>query len=221
MTRWVWPQHRFADPDLRAHGCGASAMLAALVRASDGGWRPRGRAGTTSALFRVRASGVAPAEFRARGLTASEVWRSLDAVHATDERMGLRAQVRHGVDVLGDLLPQLARIDGCACVAVDYGVVRRAGLGGRGSYRGGHWVLVGDPGDGHVDVADSLRERLVTWPVDVLADAMASFGARPWGHGRGEAVVVWPWRTWREGYETVRGQRDEARADLAACRAQA
>jgi uncharacterized lipoprotein len=28
------------------------------------------------------------------------------------------------------------------------------------------------------------------------------------GNGRGEAIVIWPWPTWRDGYGKVKGQRD-------------
>lgn len=203
MTRWVWRQTDSADASLRRSGCGPYAMLAALVRASDGAWRPSGRDGTLSARVRVERSGVTDAGFRARGLTPTELFRSLEAVVGDDVRMPLRARQMRGVDVRGRLLPLLADSGACAVVAVRYGAVQDAGLG-VGAFRLGHWAMCDQPDGGTVRVADPLRRQVVRWPVDVLERAMGSFGTNPWGHGRGEAVVVYPWRTWREGYDDCR-----------------
>lgn len=206
MTDWAYRQLDSRDPAMRSSGCGPYAMVDALVRASDGGWRPDDRDATSAARARLRRSGASAAEFRVRGLTPSEVARSLARVGASRSRPALRSQLRRGVDVAGSLLPQLRRIGGCAVVAVDYGAIQRAGLApdAAGRFSGGHWVTVDDPQGGAVRVADPLRTNLVRWPVDVLVEAMASFGRRPWGHGRGEAIVVWPWLTWRQAYEACR-----------------
>lgn len=205
MTDWAYRQLDSRDPAMRSSGCGPYAMVDALVRASDGGWRPDDRDATSAARARLRRSGASAAEFRVRGLTPSEVARSLARVGASRSRPALRSQLRRGVDVAGSLLPQLRRIGGCAVVAVDYGVIQREGLApaAAGSFDRGHWVMVDDPTDA-VRVADPLRTSVVRWPTDALVEAMASFGTRPWGHGCGEAIVVWPWPTWRQAYEACR-----------------
>lgn len=227
MTRWVYPQGEFTTSSLRKHGCGPASMVAALVRASDGTWAPKGKGGTTSARVRLERSGASATEFNARGLTPSQVFRSMQGVRASDERMDLPVQWRHGVDVTGQLLPQLRRIGGGAIVAVDYSRIQRAGCG-QGSYQGDHWVFVDDPDAGTVRVADPIRDRLVRWPIDVLVDGMERFGTRPWLHGRGEAIVVWPWLTWRQGHSAqsaaLKASQNEAkalRAALEACEARA
>lgn len=214
----IYCQSDSPDRDMRQHGCGPYSALNALRRASGGTWRARGAAGTLSARSALRRSGASMADFRARGLSTPELARSMAAVRASWLRRDLPTQVRMGVRVIDDLLPQVARIGGCALVPVDYGVVQRAGLG-RGSYEGGHWVLAHDPDGGMVGIDDPLRRQPTRWPAEVLADAMASFGRRPWGHGRGNAIVVWPWLTWRESYPLVKAQRDAARSALAACEA--
>lgn len=199
----VWSQTAFTTQALRQHGCGAAVAIQALVEMSDGRWRPSGRGGTMSAHVRVQRSGVTDAEFRTRGLTSTELYRSLDAVAADDVRMALRVKQYRGVDVRKVLLPRIDAIGGCAAVAVSYGTVQDAGLG-VGSYRLGHWVLVSDPDHGSVAVADPLRTRVVRWDIGVLVEAMGRFGRHPWGDGRGEAILVWPWRTWREAYADCR-----------------
>lgn len=213
MTRWVYPQGDFTTHSLRAHGCGLASCLAALVRASDGTWTPKGKGGSTSARVRKQRSGVSSRDFNARGLTPSEVYRSMLDVRASDERLDLPVQWRHGVHVTGQLLPQIKRIGGGAIVAVDYSRIQKAGVG-VGSYQGDHWVYVDDPQDrmGNIRVADPLRDKLDWWPISVLVDGMEHFGTRPWLLGRGEAIVVWPWLTWRQGYAVIR-------ARLAACEA--
>lgn len=218
MTRWVYSQSDSTEKALRQHGCGAYTAVNALVRASDGAWRPQGKAGTTSAQVRRERSGVSEREFERRGMTSQEVFVSLVDVRESGQRMNLPVQWRRGVSVRGALLPQLDRTGACAAVPVDYGRVQDARLG-VGGYRGGHWVLVDAPDDGRVRVADPLRDRIVTWPIDVLVDAMEHFGTRPWLRGRGEAIVVWPWQTWKEGYGAMKAQRDALKVALAACEA--
>ena len=233
MTVWVYRQSDATTRALRAHGCGAYTAVNGLVRASRGTWRPKGRDATSSARARVDRSGVTDAEFAARGMTSDEVYASLVGVIASDLRMDLPVQQWSGIDVRDELLPKLIEVDGCAAVAVLYGVVQDAGKG-VGSFRKGHWVLIDDPTDRDVRVADPLRRQLVRWPIDLLEDAMGRFGDnrawggkdRSWGDGRGEAVILWPWRKWRDGYgsvlaqrNTARTQRDVARAALAECQA--
>lgn len=48
----------------------------------------------------------------------------------------------------------------------------------------------------------------------VLADAAAAFGSKPWGNGRGEAIVVNEWPTYRTLMQRARVQRDGYRGQL-------
>ncbi len=231
MALRVYRQSDSPNADLRAHGCGAYACINGMHRVSGGTWKPKGNAGTGSALYRVRKSGVTDAQFRARGMTSTEVWTSLDAIGGSKERLALPVKRYRGVDVDSVLLPKVSQVGGWAACAVLYGVIQDAGKG-IGSFRLGHWVLVGDPRNGTVAVADSLRRQEVRWDIDLLVRAMERFGDAPgptdnsWGNGRGEAVLLYPWQTWRQGYGTVkaqrdlaRKQRDEALDDLAECQA--
>ena len=115
-----------------------------------------------------------------------------------------------------------------AIIAVRYGVLVDAGYAPSGvTFGGGHamCVVIGASATSFT-LHDPLRGQTVTIPIDVIEHAMESFGSRPWGDGRGEAVVAYRWRTYEELYPIVKGQRDEARADvarleaeLAACKA--
>jgi hypothetical protein len=214
------------DPDIRAHGCGAVSGVNALELMSGGAWRSDDF--TASANVRVERSGVTQALFRKRGLTSVELAKSMHSVQASDERMDVDVQHRRGVDVKGALLPQLASAHAGALVAVLYGVVQDANKG-VGSFRGGHWVFVYGPdlAAGTVKVADPLRRETTTWSVNLLADAMDRFGdKRPagaddsWNEGRGEAIVVWPWLDWRQGYKVVDAKLDIARNALTAAKRQ-
>jgi hypothetical protein len=149
-------------------------------------------------------------------MTSSELALSMHNVRATDVRMDLPVQQRRGVKV-ADLLDQLAGGKG-ALVPVRYGVVQDGGKG-VGAYRGGHWVFICGPDADSVAVADPLRAKVIAWPIDMLTEAMETFGLHPWGNGRGEAIVISPWLTWHDGYSLVRVQRNAARAALAACEA--
>lgn len=207
---------------LRQRGCGPYSCVNAMVAASGGGWSPTPAThATTSANARVARSGIGRA-FARRGLRPSEVYASMRAVAATDARMDVPVQHRSGVRV-ADLLAQLDRTGAVAIVAVDYSAVQAAGKGAT-SFRGMHWVTVLKRHGDEVEVADPLRRRTVLWPVTLLARAMGRFGTRPWGGDRGEAIVVWPWRTWRQGYALkaaeARAATNEAvalRKALAAC----
>lgn len=222
------------DASIRAHGCGPVSCCNALEEASDGDWRAKGKAGTDSALARVRASGATSVEFNARGLTSAEMYASLRAVAATDYRMDLPLKRYQGGDVKA-MLRKRREVGGVLVIAVLYGVAQDAGVG-VGSFRLGHWVCAyGETGfdDGdRVTVADPLRRQTVAWDVRTLVKAAERFGDAPgpadnsWGNGRGEAILVYPWRTWRQGYATQTAALsastkalDATRKALAACQA--
>jgi hypothetical protein len=204
------------NADLRAHGCGPFSMLAALDWATDGDFPPQGRARIDAvALAMFQRSGATLAQFRERGLTLDECQRAWQTFPHAD-RAPFVMQRRRGVSVVGQLLPQLATGRCVAVVPVRYGAVQDADLG-VGSWREGHYVLVFDPRDDSVGVADPLRRRVVRWPVRVLVKAMESFGSNPWLRGRGEAGVI----TASPSLLTrVRTQRDAARAQRDALKAQ-
>lgn len=209
---------------LRQRGCGPYSCVNALVAASGGQWAPKPAThATSSANARVARSGIGKA-FSKRGLRPSEVFASMQAVVATDVRMDVPVQHRSGVKVTA-LLEQLRRTGSVAIVAVDYATVQAAGKGVT-SFRGFHWVTVLDEVGSEVVVADPLRRRTVRWPTSLLAKAMERFGTRPWLLGRGEAIVVGPWRTWRQGYagkaaeaKAAKNEADALRKALAACEA--
>ncbi|MFN8521080.1 MAG: hypothetical protein U0667_17220 [Chloroflexota bacterium] len=211
----VYCQLLFTTKALRRRGCGAAASLQALHAQSEGGWRAKGKAGTTSARIRVTRSGIGR-EFAKRGLRPAEVFASMQAIVATDVRMDVPVQHRSGVRV-DDLLAQLRRIGGVAIVAVDYSVVQDAGRGVT-SFQGMHWVTVLGEDGAEVIVADPLRRQTTRWPTSLLRHAMERFGKRPWLGGRGEAIVVWPWRTWRQGYASKSAEAKAASNEAAALR---
>ena len=201
---------------LRQRGCGPYAMVAALREASGYRWSPTPAAhGTASASARVRRSGIGSA-FDRRGLRPSEVFASMRAIVATDVRMDVPVQHRSGVRV-SDMLEQLRRIGGVAIVAVDYRIVQAAGLGVT-RFQGFHWVTVLGEDGTDVIVADPLRRQTTRWPTSVLTKAMERFGTRPWLFGRGEAIVVWPWRTWRQGYAAKAAEARAATNEATALR---
>lgn len=228
---WVC-QRDFTDAVLRAHGCGLAVALSMLVKNSAGTWKPATKDATSAAKVRLDRSGATMAEFKARGLTAAELFASLDAVKASDVRMELPVQRHRGTKVR-DMLAKMVEVKGSLAVAVYYRVVQEAGKG-YGTYQGFHWVLVvGVVGD-DVVVVDPLRRTTIKWPVSLLVKAAERFGSKPWGDGRGEGVLGWPWVSWKDGHATVKAQRDAARrqrdvavaalaaseAALAECRAQ-
>lgn len=205
---WVC-QRDFTDAVLRAHGCGLAVALSMLVKNSAGTWEPSTKDATSAARFRLGASGATMAQFKARGLTAAELFASMDAVRASDIRMDLPVQRHRGTKVR-DMLARMVEVRGSLAIAVAYAVVQDAGKG-YGTYRGYHWVLViGVVGD-DVVVVDPLRRQTIKWPVSLLVRAAERFGSKPWGDGRGEGVLGWPWVTWRDGHATVKAQRDAAR----------
>lgn len=197
---------------LRGSGCGPTTAINALIHASRGGWRPKDQ--SDAARYRIDRSGVTRAEFRARGLTPDELYRSLDAVKASEVRMDIPVKAYHGVLVRSVLLPRIRDTKGCAAVAVRNKVLADAGRSPFPTFRTGHWGLVTEwhPADDEVSFVDAGRRRAIRLSVDLLVEAMEQFGKNPWGRGRGEAILVWPWQTWRTGYAVVRAQ-------LAACEA--
>lgn len=217
---------------LRKRGCGAYACIIALHEASDGDWDAKGKAGTTSALVRVERSGITDAEFKVRGLTSDEVKASLVAIAATDYRMDVPVKAYHGGKVAA-MLDKAEEVGGVLIVAVNYAVVQDAGKG-VGSFRGMHWVVAfGRRPGGKATIADPLRRQTVEWDEGLLVRAAERFGDRPgtaddnhWGDGRGEGVVVYPWRTWRQGHALVKDRLEASEralrrtaAQLAACQA--
>lgn len=208
---------------LRKRGCGAYACCNGLEDMSGGDWRAKGKAGTTSALIRVERSGITDAEFRVRGLTSDEVKASLVAVAATDYRMDVAVKGYHGGKVAA-MLDKAESIGGVLLVAVHYGYVQDAGKG-VGSFRGMHWVTAKRKRPGVVTVADSIRRQTVEWPEALLVRAAEHFGDRPgtahdnhWGDGRGEGIVLGPWRTWRQGYASKSAEAKAASNEAAALR---
>lgn len=216
----IFKQGDSSSYDLRAHGCAAYAMVNGYGMVSGGEVSPTSvKAASKAAWTRVDRSGATRAEFRARGLTMREVAASLAAIVRRDERPALKSQLQRGVKVMA-LLRQLADEDAVAVAAVNYGVAQDDGVG-VGKFRGGHGIVVFDP-DFEADtvgVADSLRRSTRRWKISTLVRAMETFGKKPWGNGRGEAVVMWTWKTYRTLMFEARAQRDTARASLKACQA--
>lgn len=201
------------DPDLRAHGCTLVGLAHAAREMSDGAaWVD------AEAFVRrmQRLSGVPLATFRARGTTLTEGRAAYVQAPGFEGRVAPRMALQRGIDVRTGLLPML-RQGRIAVVAVNHGVIVDAGKG-VGTFRGGHAVVVGEPEDTHVTVADSLRHELVRWRIDLLVRAMESFGRRPWLGGRGEAAVPLPSPTF---LEQRTAQRDAARRERDAARAEA
>lgn len=234
-------QQDFGDPpgsltarDLQLHGCGCAACINALVFASGGRWRPKGRNGAESAAIRVDRSGASDVEFVRRGLTSREVFASLQSIIATDVRMDVPVKAYHG-ERLTVQLDKMVDVGGCLLVAVKNRVLAKAGKSPFPDFYGGHWgVVIGRPNGSQVEFVDSGRKAPIRLPIELLADAMGAFGDnrdvglsdQSWGDGRGEGIAVWPWLTWREGYAVVdaklaaaRAQRDVARSALAECQA--
>lgn len=206
------------DPDLRAHGCTLVGLAHAAREMSDGAaWVD------AEAFVRrmQRLSGVPLATFRARGTTLTEGRAAYVQAPGFEGRVAPRMALQRGIDVRAQLVPMLQQ-GRIAVVAVRYGEIQDAGKG-VGSFRGGHAVVVGEPEDTHVTVADPLRRELVRWRIDLLVRAMESFGKRPWLNGRGEAAIPLPSPTFLEQRTAQRDrairERDKALADLAACRA--
>lgn len=242
-------QKRFGDPpgpltanDLRQHGCGAATASNMLIKNSGGKWVPQGKNGAASAAIRVERSGVTTAEFRQRGLTTDEMIRTLEAVDSSDERMALTIKWYKGADVRDVILPRMVAAKGCAAVPIKNRVLVDAGKSPFPTFFGGHWLLLTALIGSEVAYVDPGTGKVAKMPVSLLVKAMERFGDnrdagladKSWGRGRGNAVIGYPWLTWRDGYGDMKGQRDkatkerdaarsardEALADLAECQAQ-
>lgn len=200
-------QYDFEDPDLRSHGC-TIASLAYLRREATAGdaWDD-----PDPEAARLRAaSGVPLATFQKRGTTLDEAKRAYELM-PFEGRVKPFMKRFSGGSIRGDLIPGLTGRR-WAVVAVNYGVIQTAKRG-VGSFAGGHAVVVGDPENGSVTVADPLRRQLVKWPVALLEEAAEKFGENPWLNGRGEFGIVAYAPTI---LELRTQQRDKARAALAA-----
>jgi hypothetical protein len=235
------------DATLRAHGCTLFSTLYLQRWASEGDVSPETQEAIDANCRQIRdKAGVTMAEFLARGTTLGEAEQAFEGDHYRD-RLPPRMRLMHGGSVRDDVLPEL-RAGNLANVAVNYGVIQDAGKASSATrFRGGHSVVIGEPENGTVAVADPLRVGVVRWSIDLLEKAMETFGSRPWGNGRGEAAIAYVSPTYQEAYATARAalksteallakrteQRDEAKAmtalvteerdtarrDLAACQA--
>ena len=197
------------DPALRAHGCTLASLAFLAGWASDGEALP-GVLGERDALMNhLRTlAGVSTADFLKRGTTISEAQKAFQSL-TFPGRLPPRMRLMRGGSVQDDLLPTL-RAGSLAVVAVNYGAVQDAGRG-VGSFRGGHAVVVGEPSDGMVTVADPLRSSSVRWTNSLLEHAMETFGTHPWGFGRGEAGIVGKSLTFEQAY-------GQSQADLKAAK---
>jgi hypothetical protein len=207
-------QQDFSTKSLRAHGCGAAAMENALRKASGGAYQSRNI--SSAARFRIRQAGATPAEFNARGLTSREIFASLQAVVSTDVRMDLSVKAYHG-GRMTDMLAKMREVDGVLLVAVKNKVLVKAGKTQFKTFNGGHWGVV-TSWDGGPNVHWIAGEKSpILLPVSLLSDAADQFGDKrdigladdSWGDGRGEAILVGRWRTWKSGYADMKKQRDD------------
>lgn len=203
--------------DLRKHGCVVLSGVSALIHA--GMKRPKDLDAFAWDLF--ERSGETLAGFRKDGLSLDQLQRAIKATPSGD-RVPWRTQRRRGVKVATDLRDQLREHrDAVAVVSIDRGVIVKAGRAT--GYRRDHGIVIWYRSDQKAGVADSLIPGEVRlWEWSLLADAMDSFGDRPWRGGRGEALVMWPSPTWASEVERyrdlmtrARGQRDAAKARVA------
>lgn len=211
-------QQDFADPVLAAHGCALATAVNAMIHASGGDWKPSGKNATDSARARLATSGASDREFIERGVTADELRASLDRVGGGTEWMDLPVKAYHGAKV-SDMLDKMVEVKGCLAVAIRNRELVKAGKSPFRTFMGGHWILVIARVGAEVRYVDAGVGKVRSMTIKLLTDAMDHFGDRTpeggedksWGDGRGEAILVYPWRTWRAGYAIVKGQRDAAR----------
>lgn len=202
--------------DLRKHGCVVFAGLSALDHA--GYDVPKDVDDAAWDLF--ERSGESIAGFRKDGLSLDQLARAITATPSGD-RLPWRIQRRRGVKVMTDLRDQLREHpDAVAVVCIRRSIIVKAGRAT--GYRGDHGILIGFDSDEKALVSDSLLPNVRKWEWSLLADAMDSFGSKPWGGGRGEALVVWTSPTWksevaryRDLMQRARSQRDTAKARVA------
>lgn len=225
-------QQDFDAEPLRLHGCALAAGINAMVDASDGDWAPGGD-GTAFARILLGRSGATNAEFNTRGVTSRELFRALDATaNDNDEWMPLRLRAFHGW-LVSDMLDEMVKQKGCLILAVRNRVLVKAGKTRFKTFNGGHWgTITARMGS---DVRWIAGEKSpITLSIRTLTDAADQFGDKTdvglsddsWGAGRGEAILVYPWRSWRQGYAGMKAQRDSAvrardraRDELAECQA--
>jgi hypothetical protein len=236
---WV-RQQDYDTESLRLHGCALAAGTNAMVKASGGEWGPTDDDGTAIAKVLLDRSGATAAEFNARGITSRELYKALDAT-ANDhrERMPIRLRAFHGW-LVADMLEEMVKAKGCLMVAVRNRVLVKAGKTRFPGFNGGHWGVVTARVGSDVRWIAGEKSPIVL-PIRTLTDAADQFGDKTdvglsddsWGDGRGEAILMYPWLTWKQGYSamkvernaaTLRGdaaikQRDAARENLAATQA--
>ncbi len=199
--------------DIRAHGCAVCSVAWARNWAGDD--VPTARGPLDDYLDRTRkASGATLAQFRLRGLLMEEVEKAYEAGDI-EGRTPPKMRLRHGASLRDDIIPDL-RDGKIAHIAVNYGALQSAGTASpSSSFRGGHAiVLAGPPENGKLPVIDPLRDRIVNIPIDDIEHAMETFGARPWGDGRGEAGIVSPSPTYESLYNDTKAKLEEVRQTL-------
>jgi len=207
--RAPYRQSDSADITLRQHGCTLFSTLYCQREESRGDVSPTKQEDVDEHVRVLRRdAGVSAADFLRRGTTLTEADRAYEA-QTFPGRLPPLMRTLHGVPVREELLP-LLRAGRVALIAVNYGVIQDAGKG-VGSFRGGHAVVIGEPENGAVAVADPLRLVIVRWSVDLLVKSMETFGERPWGNGRGEAGVPYPSPTYRQAYASSQKALADAR----------
>jgi hypothetical protein len=234
-------QQGFDTRSLQQHGCGLATGINAMIAASDGKWRP-GDDGTAFAKVLKARSGVADAEFNARGVTSRELFTALGATADDNpEWMPLGIKAYHG-GLMTEMLDKMEEVGGVLLVAIRNKVLAKAGKSPFPGFNGGHWGVVIDRTKPKVGWVDAGRTSPINLDITLLTDAADQFGDKrdvglsddSWGDGRGEAILVYPWLTWEAGYSRMKKreaiaiqQRDKARQDLAeaqtallACQAQ-
>jgi hypothetical protein len=213
---WV-RQQDYDTESLRLHGCALAAGTNAMVKASGGEWGPTDDDGTAIAKVLLDRSGATNAEFNARGITSRELYKALDAT-ANDhrERMPIRLRAFHGW-LVADMLEEMVKAKGCLMVAVRNRVLVKAGKTRFPGFNGGHWGVVTARVGSDVRWIAGEKSPIVL-PIRTLTDAADQFGDKTdvglsddsWGDGRGEAILMYPWLTWKQGYADMKRQRDFA-----------
>lgn len=214
------------DPDMRAHGCAVCSGLYEMGWATNGDALPDGQGPRDQMMdtFRKR-SGATLAEFRERGLLMDEVEKAYES-WTYPGRMPPRMRRLRGGSLRDDIIPELQ--DGrIAHICVNYGALQDAGKASPlSTFTGGHALVIGEPANGKVSVADPLRRDIVRISFEDIEHAMETFGENPWGGGRGEAAIVLGSPTWERAYTLTKAQLSIAeeqleRKDRAIAKAQA
>jgi hypothetical protein len=215
-------QQGFDTRSLQQHGCGLATGINAMIAASDGKWRP-GDDGTAFAKILKSRSGVTEAEFNARGVTSRELFSALGATADDNpEWMPLGIKAYHG-GLMTEMLDKMEEVGGVLLVAIRNKVLAKAGKSPFPGFNGGHWGVVIDRTKPKVGWVDAGRTSPINLDITLLTEAADQFGDKrdvglsddSWGDGRGEAILVYPWRTWKAGYADMKGERDGARNALA------